>query len=298
MRPLRALGAGLILALSLVWPGPARAETPLEAFVSIAPQKYFVHKIGGPLVRASVMVPAGASPATYEPRPQQMAALARARLYLAIGVPFEQAWLPRIAAANRSMQVVHTEAGIERQAMAAHDHEEGQAKEHEHEHGPGLDPHVWLAPRLVMIQAAAIRRALVEAAPEQRAAFEANAAAFQAELASLDAELKAAFQGLGGRNNLMVFHPAWGYFAEAYGLKQIAIEQEGKEPGARGLKRLIEQARALDVKVIFVQPQFSSRQAEAIAQSVGAKVIPIDPLAEDWTENLRRVAGTIRQALK
>jgi len=290
----RALGAGLLLILSLVWSGPALAETPLEVFVSIAPQKYFVHKIGGPLVRASVMVPAGASPATYEPKPQQMAALARARLYFAIGVPFEQAWLPRIAAANRSMQVVRTEAGIERQAMAAHDHEEGQAKGHGH----GLDPHVWLAPRLVMIQAEAIRRTLVQAAPEQLALFEANAAAFQAELAALDAELKAAFQGLGGRNNLMVFHPAWGYFARAYGLKQIAIEQEGKEPGARGLKRLIEQTRALNVKVIFVQPQFSSRQAEAIAQSVGAKVIPIDPLAEDWAENLRRVAETIRRALK
>ncbi len=270
------------------------AKAALNVTVSIVPQKYFVQKVGGDLVEVAVMVRPGASPATYEPRPAQMAALSRSRIYFAVGVPFEEVWLPKIAAASRNMKVVHTEAGVERVAMAAHGFgpriEEGR-------HGP-LDPHIWLSPPLVKIQAQTIFEALAETDPERRSFYEKNFKAFEAELEALDSELKAAFEKLGERNHLLVFHPAWGYFADAYGLKQVPVESEGKAPSPKDLKALIEQARRLKVKVVFVQPQFSTKSAEIIAQAVGGRVVPIDPLAENWAENLRRAALIIRKELR
>ncbi len=296
-RGLFGLAASVLLLAVVFFTGFAWAEPVLTVTVSLAPQKYFVEKIGRELVSVSVMVPAGASPATYEPRPRQMTALMKSRIYFAVGAPFEAAWLPRIAAANEKMIVVHTEAEVPRRPMAAkHGAEDASSPEDDHLH-TGLDPHIWLAPPLVKIQAAAIRDALAAVDPAHAPAYAANHAAFAREIDALDRELKAMFRDVGQRNRLMVFHPAWGYFARAYGLEQIPIEREGKEPGARGLKRLVERARAQGVRAVFVQPQFSTREARLIAASIGARSVAIDPLAEDWAANLRRAAAEIKKGL-
>ena len=279
------------------------AAEPLGVFVSIVPQKTFVQQIGKDRVDVHVMVEPGASPATYEPRPRQMAALTKARAYFAVGAPFEKAWLKKIAAANPQMRIVHTDHGIAKTPMAAHHHHEGDDHHHGHaahdDHsGHGTpDPHVWLSPPLVVLQARAILDALQAVDPAHADVYAANYRAFVAALVDLDLELKSVFAGRQGMQ-FMVFHPAWGYFARAYGLEQVPIEIEGKDPKPAQLQELIEHARERDIRVVFVQPQFSTRSAELVAREIGGQVAFANPLAEDWMVNLRHVADKFRAALK
>jgi zinc transport system substrate-binding protein len=285
----------LILAVTLgfFFPPNTAASQKLAVFVSILPQKYFVHQICKELADIQVMVPPGASPATYEPNPRQMAAISKTRLYFSIGVPFENTWLKKIAAINPDMAVVPTDRGIEKLPMAAHHHPED---ENQPQQG-SLDPHVWLSPPLVMIQARTMLEALQAADPVHRSVYESNFKAFISQLSDLDAELRGMFSGSAGQQ-FMVFHPSWGYFAQAYGLKMVPIEIEGKEPKPADLRELIEHARADGIKFVFVQPQFSARSAKLIAGEIGGQVVVADPLAEDWTENLRAVARKFEIALR
>jgi len=297
--------------------GSASAGNKVPVFVSIVPQKYFVQQIGKSLVDVQAMVQPGASPATYEPKPKQMADVSKTKIYFAIGVPFENAWLEKIAAANPNMQVVHTDHGIKKLAMAAqHHHHDGHAKQHhgadhhhegvahhgevghnDHHERAGLDPHIWLSPPLVKIQARTILSALQEVDPVHRSVYEANFEEFVAQIDQLDADLKEIFAGKTGLQ-FMVFHPGWGYFAHAYGLKQVPIEIEGKDPKPAQLKSLIQHARRDGIKVVFVQPQFSTQSAEVVAREIGGEVAFANPLAEDWMANLRQVADKFQAALK
>lgn len=286
--------SGLLLAgITWLWPLGvfAGASEPMAVFVSILPQKYFLEQVGGRHVRVSVMVGPGQSPATYEPTPRQLLALGEARAYFRIGVPFEAAWMVRIAAANPAMTIVDTRQGIRLRAMDR-PHDGGAS-----DPSQGLkDPHIWTSPPLVEIQARTIRDALIDLDPGHRADYERNWERFVAELKALDAYIRERLRGLKVRS-FMVFHPSWGYFAHTYGLHQIPIEIEGKAPGARELARLIEQARSQRIKVIFVQTQYSRRTAQAIADAIGARVVAVDPLAEDYVQNLKHVAEVFAEAM-
>jgi zinc transport system substrate-binding protein len=273
----------------------ALAFDPLKAVVSIEPQKYFVQKIGGDFIAVTVMVLPGASPHTYEPKPRQMVDLEKAVLYFAIGVPFEDVWLKRFQSANAKMTIVHTEEGVKKIEMKD-DHCEAD-RHHEKDNHVVADPHIWLSPALVMIQAGNILDALVRADPEHKAVYEANHKAFVRELTDLDLKIRDIFSGKGG-GRFMVHHPSWGYFARSYGLEQIPVEIEGKEPRAKDLQHLIINARKMGVKAIFVQPQFSAKSARTIAEASGCKVVFADPLASAWSENLLRVAEEFRDALR
>ncbi|UCF83828.1 MAG: zinc ABC transporter substrate-binding protein [Desulfobacteraceae bacterium] len=257
----------------------------IKTFVSIVPQKYFMEKIGGDLVDVSVMVPPGNSPATYEPKPKQMVSLSRARVYYAIGVPFERAWLKKITAINPKMLLVHTEEGVEKTPMNA-DKQSGIK-----------DPHIWLSPPLVMIQARNILRALLKIDPGNSSIYEKNYRKFIMEIVELDAELRGIFLGKEGAS-FMVFHPAWGYFARTYGLKMVPIESEGKDPKPAALRRLIKKAKEHDINVVFVQPEFSIKSAKIIAKEIGGQVAFASPLALNWKKNLKEVAAKFKAALR
>jgi zinc transport system substrate-binding protein len=274
----------------------AAADDPLPVYVSILPQRDFVQQIAKDRVAVEVMVLPGANPATYEPKAQQMAGLARARIYFAVGAPFEAVWLPRIAAANPSMRIVHTDDGIAKRTMAAHYHGRRVEAGAEHDHGT-YDPHVWLSPPLVKIQARAILEALVAVDPDHQAFYEANWRHFVRRLDALDQHLQETFARRRGMR-FMVFHPAWGYFADAYGLTQVPIELEGKAPKPAQLQALMEIARRHGISVIFVQPQFSRRSAELVAREVDARVVTADPLPADWFANMNEVAAKFEAALK
>jgi zinc transport system substrate-binding protein len=244
------------------------------------------------------LVEPGADPHTYEPKPQQMVALSKAALYFAIGIEFEAAKLEKIAAMNPQMRVVHTDHGIMKLPMAAHSHRDTDNEHGEdHHHQGSLDPHIWLSPPLVMIQARSILTAFQAVDPAHRSVYEANYRTFILELVDLDAHLRATFDGLQG-SFFMVFHPSWGTFAHTYGLKQVPIEIEGKNPKPAQLKRLIEHARANQIKVVFAQPQFSSKSARQISKAISGRVAFVDPLAQDWATNLRRAAEEFKYVFK
>lgn len=289
----------LIFTLLFILSATTRADADdrLAVFVSILPQQYFVQQIGGDHVEVQVMVLPGANPATYEPRPRQMAALSNARLYFAIGVPFETVWLDKILAANPAMRVIHTERGIRKRTMAANPRHAETLEDHE-DHPQGVpDPHIWLAPSLVKRQAGIVLEALKTADPTRAADYERNGRRFLAAIDSLDRDLQKIFAGKQGLQ-FMVFHPSWGYFAEAYGLEQVPIEIEGKDPKPAQLQRLIEQAREHHITVIFAQPQFSRRSAAIVAGEIGGRVVVADPLALNWLDNLRAVADQFAAALR
>jgi zinc transport system substrate-binding protein len=296
------------IGLVLCFLGVLRASTLLGAggiplFVSILPQKYFVEKIGGDLVDVSVMVLPGASEATYEPKPNQMVTLSRAKIYFAIGVPFEKVWLKKIATSNQQLMVVHTDKGIAKRALASHpsvsrESKEGASEGADHGSHGVKDPHIWLSPPLVEIQARTILKALQKIDPTNQAVYEANYKKFRKELREIDEEIRGMFEGRGKGAAFMVFHPSWGYFADAYGLKQIPIEVEGKAPKPAQMKALIEIAREKAISVIFVQPQFSTKRAEVIAKAIGGRIMVADPLAEDWENNLREQAMKIMTTLR
>jgi zinc transport system substrate-binding protein len=289
----------------MVCPSSVLALKKVSVFVSILPQRYFVEKIGGDLVDVSVMVKPGANPATYEPKPNQMVALSEAKLYFSIGVPFEKVWMKRFSEINPTMAVVSTDKGIEKLPMKTHRRHgeaEGPVKkdlppERGTAHNGPKDPHIWLAPHLVTLQARNILMALEEVDPVNSSVYEFNFRRFLIELIDLDAQIRRLLSDQRKRAKFMVFHPAWGYFADAYGLEQIPIEVEGKEPRPQDLKGIVNSARDHGIRVIFAQPQFSTKSAETIAKAVGGKVVFADPLAHDWAENLREQAAKFRSAL-
>ena len=290
------------LLVPILFPAQIGFAQPIKVFVSILPQKYFVEKIGGDLVDASVMVQPGASPATYEPKPRQMVALAKSRVYFAIGVPFEATWLEKIAATNSRLHVVHTEAGIERMPMKPDHLHAGRRRQVEIEQGNDhhgvKDPHIWLSPPLVMQQARTIFRTLASLDPVNLASYENNYKKFIMELVELDLELRKVFERRVEHHDFMVFHPSWGYFARSYGLRQVPLEIEGKKPKPEELKDLVQYANEIGARVIFVQPQFSQQAARTIAQSIGGQIVVVDPLALDWANNLREVASEFKEALR
>jgi zinc transport system substrate-binding protein len=280
----------VVIIVGLIGLASAAWAEPLKVFVSILPQKYIVQAVGGDRVQVSVLVPPGADPHVYEPRPRQMVELSRAALFFAIGIEFERAWLPRAAKDLPRLRVAHMEAGIERRPEQEGDQGRGRKE-------VALDPHVWVSPPLVRQLARNTAQALRQADPAHAKDYAAGQARLEADLDRLDAELRQMFQGLEGRS-FVTFHPAWGYFAQAYGLRQVAVEVEGKEPKPAQLKQLIEEGRALGVRVVLVQPQFSRRSAETVALALGGRVVVANDLAEDLPDNLRRVAEEIRQALR
>lgn len=179
-----------------------------------------------------------------------------------------------------------------------HDDEDAHDEDYhedEHDHS-GVDPHIWLSPVQVKKQVDVITQTLATQDPQNKAAYEANAQRFKQELDLLHNDIQTELSRL-KTDKLMVFHPAWGYFADEYGLKQIAIEALGKEPTAERLQRLIEIAKDEDIKVIFVQSQFNKEIAQSVADEIGAVVISIDPLSDDYLNNLRTVATTISENL-
>jgi len=285
MRRWRLAAALFGLALLAVTAAHAR---DLTAVVSILPQAYFLERVGGEGLAVEVLVGPGQSPHTYEPTPKQMASLGSADLYVRIGIPFEEALARKVASLAPNLMVVEGWQGIELQPMAEADHGHPVG---DHDHGR-LDPHFWLDPLLVKVHAATVCEALCRLDPQRAPEFRANLAALQADLDALHARLQARLAAVAGRT-MYVFHPAYGYLAHRYGLEQVAVQVEGKEPSARQTAELVERARAAGVSALFVQPQFSSRAAEVIAEAVGAELVPLDPLARDYIANMDRMAELV-----
>ena len=261
----------------------AAAADPLRVIVSILPQAEFVERVGGDRVAVTVMLPPGAGPPTYDPKPSQLKAVENAHLYVQIGADFicETAWMDKIRALNPHLTIARSDEGID--LLHGHSH---------HGHPEATDPHIWLSPQCAKIIVANICRALSDIDPDHAAFYVRNRDAYSAELDSLHAFIT---QTLGGPRAFMIYHPAWAYFARDYNLEQIAIENEGKDPTPRGIAHLIRKARSLGLTTVFASPQYNTKSAEVIARELGGRVVLISPLERDYIKNMRRVARAIAE---
>ncbi len=277
----------------------AESKRPV-IFVSIGPQIESVRRIGGGSVDAHAMLPAGLNPETFSPDARAMSALARADAYVTIGVPFEKMIVTKIRASFPDLKIVDGRTGMAFRRMEGGAHHHGEHHDHDdndHDHEAGEDdPHVWLSIDNMKCHARMVAAVLAEVLPEsEHAAIDARAAEYLRELDTLSAELKAKLSPLKG-TEAVVYHPAFGYFLDDHGIRQKAVELEGKEPGARYLGTVIREAKHDGIRVIFVQPQFNAKAAEVLSHEIGGKVLPFDPLPADYSDGLRRLADALLAA--
>lgn len=272
-------------------------KLPIPVFVSIQPQAYFVNRVGGDRVQVDVLVRPGGSPATYAPTPKQMARLAAAKVFFRIGVPFENALLPKISRNMPRLNIVDMSAGLEHVESVARSHQgEPSSRLAANDHGE-LDPHTWMDPMLAKKQAEVIMKTLFKIDPAGRSIYEENYRKITEDLVALDARIRRTLKVAAGKT-LFVYHPAYGYFCRAYGLRQKAVESGGKDPSPRHLTQLIDEARKEGIRVIVVQPQFSQKKAKSIARAIHGAVVVFDPLAYDYMANLEKVANRLAGLLR
>jgi zinc transport system substrate-binding protein len=270
MRKLFLLTA-LVLLISCI--GRETNKSGNIVTVSIAPYKYFVEAISGDDFQVNIMVPAGSNPHIYEPFPDQISKLRRSVAYISNGyLGFEVTWLDRFYETNRSMKKLSLAEGIE-PLESEHHHEGG--------HVEGADPHYWVSPKCAMVMAGSVRDFLCTLKPEHRDLYEANYLKFESKISELDNKTKDLFADFQGRQ-FMIYHPNLGYLARDYGISEVPVEFEGKEPPPSRMKMLIDLSREKNMKTIFVQKEYDTKNARAIADETGAKIIIIDPLSEDW----------------
>ncbi|MBL1142600.1 MAG: zinc ABC transporter solute-binding protein [Proteobacteria bacterium] len=274
----------LVTFLFVVTVTSVSAKNKINVFVSILPQQNFVQQVGGEYVDVHVMVGPGQNPTTYEPTPQQMAALANADIYFSIGVPFEKVWLDKIMQSNNNLEIVECCKSL------------SDIDGHSHDDENSLDPHIWTSPKKVILLVKLIEKALIKVNVENSAVFKSFADSFINKLNKLDESIDSQLSGLQQRN-FIVSHPSWGYFSRDYNLTQISIEQNGKEIQARSMVRLIKLAKQKNIKAVFVQKQFNDKAALTIAKEIHAAVYEIDPLAFDYIDNMNDVTNKIVKGL-
>lgn len=284
----------LLIVFTLILPANSLAQTPAQKplliFVSILPQKYFVQRIAGENAQVQVLVKPGKSPETYSPSPHQIKELAASDIYFRIGVSFENGILHKIAAVSQAIAIVDTRQGLEFRHM-------GESKGHEDHDHTGQDPHIWMSPLLVKIQARTMADALIKLDPENKDLYEQNLAAFARDLDDLHLRLKSLLERFKGET-LFVFHPVFGYFTDLYGMRQMAVETMGKAPKGKQLSAIISLAKEEKARVIFVQPQFDRNSAQKIAAAINGAVVSIDPLAFDYLANMEAIAQAIVSSLQ
>ncbi|WP_284891864.1 metal ABC transporter solute-binding protein, Zn/Mn family [Cobetia amphilecti] len=356
--PLSVLGA---LAAFATPAAHAQDSAPLHVAVSVPPIAWMVDQLAGEHVEITTLAKPGDNPHAYDPTPRQVAELSTVPLYLAIGVPFEQVWLPRLEKNNAEMQVVHLEEGLNTRHFGsgeAHDHSHDEAHEHEHEHehdahhddehddhadngGHGehhdvhegheehhdeheghaehhdehadhqahgaqhgeddglgeADPHLWLDPQRMQTVVERAAEVLEARLPQHASEIDANEQRLLKTLSELDAQIAQTLAPYKGRN-FLIFHPSFGYFADRYSLEQHAIEVSGREPTPREMATLITRAKDENIGTIFVSGQFSQTAAKRIASSLEAEVAVLDPLAEDYLDNLKHATEALKAGFK
>lgn len=293
----RVVLGGLVgLLASLLGCRPATSETAVgrpRVVVSVAPQAWLVRQLAGPEAEILTLVKPVDNHHTYQPTDAQVSRVMQADVYFRIGLPFENGpWFQALKNSGR-LSIVDTRQGVPLQPMEEHGHAgEAHAGEVEHE---GFDPHIWLSPPLLKIQARTVADALTRVDPDRKAEYAQNLQRLEQQLDQLDGELRAMLEPVRGKA-FFVFHPAWGYFAAEYQLRQVAIESEGKQPTDAELTAVQQEAKQAGVKAIFVQPQIAGQAAAAVASAIGARLETLDPLAEDVPGCLRQAATRIAQS--
>ncbi|MDO9340923.1 MAG: zinc ABC transporter substrate-binding protein [Bacteroidales bacterium] len=278
-----------LIVVFIISCGRQRADTGERIItVSIAPFKYFVEEIAGDDFKVNVMVPAGANPHIYEPFPEQINKLRRSVAYISNGyLGFEMTWLDRFYETNKTMKRLSLGDKIDPLVSGHH---------HEGDHVEGADPHYWVSPKCALIMATSVKEFLCELNPSQKQKYEVNYDSLISKIQGVDNKALELFSGMKNRS-FMIFHPNLGYLARDYGLEEIPVEYEGKEPPPSRLKELIDRAREDGLKIIFVQREYDTKNAKAIADEIGAEVKIIDPLSEEWQKATMDIINALHNSL-
>lgn len=257
------------------------AEKLDEITVSIEPQKFFIEQLLGDSIPINVMIPSGANHATYAPSPEQLKNLAKSKLYVKVGhLNFEKVWHDKIVSINNKITWINQSKYIK--VINNHHHED-----QEHSCNGDIDPHIWTSPKQVLTMLDALKEELLNTYPNNKDFINANFHDFIHQIEALDNRCIA----LHDKNpdlHFMIFHPAYSYFARDYGFTQLSIEFEGKKPTPAALKKTIQLAKEKNIKTIFIQKEFDISNAEVIAEEIGAKIIQVNPLSENWLEEMNQ----------
>ena len=291
----RQLAVLFLVLVGLACGGVDPGGTPSELIVatSIPPHAWLIERIGDDLVKVHTVLRPGESPTTHQPSDLQVSRVLSGRVFFRAGVPFESgAWF---RALERHLEVVDLRNGVVTRTMETHVHDSGNARQNSQISRGAVDPHIWLSPERLMVQARLITQTLRQMDPDHDSDYATRLTDLISELNELDAFIRTTLAPYRERA-FVVFHPSWGYFADDYGLRQIAIEIEGNNPTDAELTRIQEQTRTLGVSVVFVQPQIAGKSARAIADVMDARLETLDPLAPDIIANLRHVANSIAEA--
>lgn len=255
---------------------------------SIAPVEYLAKAVGGDKIEVQSLAKGDVH--SYEPKPNDMKAVAKARIFIAAGLEFEEAWIPRFKASAKNLVVVKSDAKI-----AKLKEERGEQVEHDEKHESHADPHVWLNPMLAITMARNISDALIDMDKANKDFYLENFQKLMNDLLAFDESAKNELAGLKNRK-FVVYHPAWGYFAAHYDLEQISIERSGKEPKIDEMASTVKMIKDENIKVIFADPNRSQKSAQILASQTGAKVELLDPLGYNLLENLKIAVGAIKDA--
>ena len=279
-----------LIALFTLSCGTKKAEKERIISVTIEPQRYFVEKIAGNLFKIHCVTPAGQSPETYDPTPQQMVQIGKSMAYFRIGeIGFERAWMKNLSEQNPDMKVFNLSKGMKmiknHEEHVRHDHD---GHHHHHHHGL-VDPHIWTSIEGAKTIAKNILDAVVELDPNNQSIYQNNYQALSKEIEKTEVTLKNLLEPLRG-TSFIIYHPALTYFAHEFGLNQLCIELDGKEPSPAQLKKLVDTAQESKAKVVFIQKEFDQKNAELIAKETGCKLEQINPLDYNWSDAMIHLA--------
>ncbi len=289
-RKLSLLLSGIILISLFVFSGCEKTEIDKEenatnkkiVAVSIVPQETFVKAVCGDKVEVITMIPPGSSPETYEPTPQQMQKFTDSDIYFSIGVPTEEASILPTAGDVKIVPLAEKVSSVYDDLKIGDE---------------GRDAHIWLSPKRVKVMVEAIAEEMGKIDEENKELYNQNAENYIKQLDELDKEIKDVAETI-KQKKFVVFHPAFGYIADDYGLEMFSLEEEGKEATPQHLQEMIDLAKKENIKVIFYQAELDSNQAKAYAEEVGGKTEQLEPLAADYIENLKKMINTIAEANK
>ncbi|HOW10723.1 MAG TPA: zinc ABC transporter substrate-binding protein [Bacteroidales bacterium] len=281
-----------LLAIVLVLVSCSRKIEPDSRIisVSIAPFRYFVDEISGGRFSVNVMVPPGSNPHVYEPIPEQITRLGKSVAYISDGyLGFEMAWLDRFYEINRTMEKLSLSGSIDPILSEGHHHDDS--------HSEGADPHYWVSPRCAARMALSVRDFLTRLDPGKGDLFNENYKKLLIKISELDS-MASELSSHSGKKAFMIYHPNLAYLARDYGLEEITVEADGKEPSPSRLVELIRRARADSIKVIMVQREYDTKNARAVADEAGARIVVIDPLSEDWYSSTAGIIKTIKESFE
>lgn len=291
MKRIRFCAALAVACLGMA--GVASATDRPLIYVGLPPQRWLVLQLASNRVDVGLLLHPGQNPHTFEPTARQAKEFAAANCYLMMGLPFERALLEKVRVVNPALQVRDMTAGVPRRTLPPQPHsgavdDDGCCE--------GSDPHVWLTPAAMQIMASNTVMALVACDPAGRGGYEARLGKMREQCARLDAELRDTLAPVRG-GVMLTYHASWGYFTDAYGLRQVSIEAEGRAPAARQLAALIDLAKRERVRCVFSEPPYDPKPSQTLARQIQAEVVIVDPLAEEWDVNLRHVAAQVRASL-